>query len=112
MVEHDLAKVGAAGSSPVFRSTKKAAESGLLVESKNCYIFVYIVKDLITARVAESVDALDLKSSGHFDRAGSSPAPGTKELTHKAFLLKVNYLFPLSYQDVNRLSQNTRIYRG
>ena len=29
------------------------------------------------AQVAELVDALDLKSSGHCGRAGSTPAPGT-----------------------------------
>ncbi len=51
LVEHDLAKVGVAGSSPVFRSSH--------------------------AQVAELVDALDLKSSDHFGCAGSSPALGT-----------------------------------
>ena len=55
LVEHDLAKVGVAGSSPVSRS-----------------FFYYPL-----ARVAELVDALDLKSSGHFGRTGSSPVPGT-----------------------------------
>ncbi len=55
MVEHDLAKVGVAGSSPVFRSF------------------------FLAARVAELVDALDLKSSGLLGCAGSSPAPGTKK---------------------------------
>ena len=30
------------------------------------------------ARVAELADAADLKSSGHLDRAGSSPATSTK----------------------------------
>ena len=52
LVEHDLAKVGVADSSSVSRS-------------KN-------------AQVAELVDALDLKSSDHYGRAGSSPALGTK----------------------------------
>ena len=30
--------------------------------------------------MAELVDALDLKSSDHCGRAGSSPAPGTEDL--------------------------------
>ena len=50
VVEHNLAKVGVAGSTPVSRSI---------------------------ARVAELVDARDLKSLGIFYRAGSSPASGT-----------------------------------
>lgn len=54
LVEHDLAKVGVAGSSPVSRS------------------FL-----LVVAQVVELVDTLDLKSSGHCARAGSSPALGT-----------------------------------
>ncbi len=52
LVEHDLAKVGVAGSSPVFRS-----------------------KD---ARMVELVDTQDLKSCGHCGRVGSSPTSGTK----------------------------------
>ncbi len=55
LVEHDLAKVGVAGSSPVSRSLR-------------------YFKD---ARVVELVDTLDLKSNDHYDRAGSSPASGT-----------------------------------
>ena len=55
LVEHNLAKVGVAGSSPVFRS-----------------------KD---AAVVESVDTQDLKSCDHCDRAGSSPACGTRKTT-------------------------------
>ena len=56
LVEHDLAKVGVAGSSPVSRS------------------YTIYPKD---ARVVELVDTLDLKSNDHYDRAGSSPASGT-----------------------------------
>ena len=52
LVEHDLAKVGVAGSNPVFRS-----------------------KD---ARMVELVDTQDLKSCGHCGRVGSSPTSGTK----------------------------------
>ena len=54
LVEHDLAKVGVAGSSPVFRSK--------------------------AARMVESVDTQDLKSCDHCGCAGSSPAPGTEGL--------------------------------
>ena len=35
------------------------------------------------ARVAELADAADLKSSGHFDRAGSSPATSTKSANYR-----------------------------
>ena len=54
LVEHNLAKVRVAGSSPVFRS------------------FFFNV-----ARVVESVDTRDLKSRGHCGCAGSSPASST-----------------------------------
>ena len=56
LVEHDLAKVGVAGSSPVFRS-----------------------KSPSDALVVELVDTQDLKSCDHCDRAGSSPARSTKK---------------------------------
>ena len=64
LVEHNLAKVGVAGSSPVFRS-----------------------KD---AAVVESVDTQDLKSCNHCDCAGSIPACGThiKADEHPLFLFK------------------------
>ena len=52
MVEHDLAKVGVAGSSPVFRSVK--------VQTR-VFGFFFSYPDTL---VAELVDALDLKSSG------------------------------------------------
>ena len=54
MVEHNLAKVGVAGPSPVSRS-------------------------FLVARMAELVDAQDLKSCNHCDCAGSIPAPGTNK---------------------------------
>ena len=54
LVEHDLAKVGVAGSNPVFRSFP-----------------------ICQARVVELVDTLDLKSNAYYWRAGSSPASGT-----------------------------------
>ena len=60
MVEHNLAKVGVAGSNPVSRST-----STVLFRTN--------------ARVVELVDTLDLKSNGHYGRAGSSPAFSTIE---------------------------------
>ena len=64
LVEHDLAKVGVAGSSPVSRSK----HSPIRVLNRVGFFF---------ARVVELVDTLDLKSSGHRGRAGSSPASGT-----------------------------------
>ena len=56
MVEHNLAKVRVAGSSPVFRST---------------------LREEVDARMVESVDTKDLKSFGHCGCAGSSPASST-----------------------------------
>ena len=56
LVEHDLAKVGVAGSSPVFRSSRLS---------------------MTDARVVELVDTQDLKSCDHCDRAGSIPASST-----------------------------------
>ena len=62
MVEHDLAKVGVAGSSPVSRSK----------------IFSVIERFFLdVAQVVELVDTQDLKSCCHCGSAGSSPAPGT-----------------------------------
>ena len=52
LVEHDLAKVGVAGSSPVFRSN-----------SPN-HVFGFFFTVSFYTLVAELVDALDLKSSG------------------------------------------------
>jgi hypothetical protein len=69
LVEHDLAKVGVASSSLVFRSTQKSPEF--------FGIFCRFVHH--TARVVELVDTKDLKSFGHCGRAGSSPASGTSE---------------------------------
>ena len=58
LVERHLAKVEVAGSNPVFRSIR-------------------IFDKKPQAEVVELVDTLDLKSSEHCARAGSSPAPGT-----------------------------------
>ena len=58
LVEHDLAKVGVAGSNPVSRSLKMEE--------------IEIVRP-----GGEMVDTQDLKSCNHCDCAGSSPAPGT-----------------------------------
>ena len=57
LVEHNLAKVRVAGSSPVFRST---------------------LREEVDARMVESVDTRDLKSLGHCGCAGSSPASSTR----------------------------------
>ena len=61
LVEHNLAKVRVAGSSPVFRSSLKRRD----------------------ARMVESVDTKDLKSFGYCSCAGSSPASSTKDLMRK-----------------------------
>ncbi len=41
----------------------------------------------MNARVVELVDTKDLKSFDHCDRAGSSPASGTKSRRNPAFYL-------------------------
>ncbi len=69
LVEHDLAKVGVASSSLVFRSNALARG----------YFFTKL-----PARVVKLVDTQDLKSCNHCDCAGSSPAPGTKDPLHIA----------------------------
>ena len=66
LVEHDLAKVGVAGPSPVSRSQNPGPDKP---DRDFCWIF---------ARVVELVDTLDLKSNEHCARAGSSPASGTQ----------------------------------
>ena len=61
-VEHNLAKVGVDGSNPFARSIKMN-------------ILIYEWYQLCPG--GGMVDTGDLKSPGHCDRAGSSPAPGT-----------------------------------
>ena len=60
MVEHNLAKVGVASSSLVFRSNA-----------------LYVRAFYFGALVVELVDTQDLKSCDRCGRAGSSPARGT-----------------------------------
>ena len=64
LVEHDLAKVGVAGSSPVSRSKISLDvyhHSGfIMISEANLHPHPHPF-----AQVAELVDALDLKSSGH-----------------------------------------------
>ena len=68
LVEHDLAKVGVAGSSPVFRSKEfLSKQGGFFLEYQTFFV----------ALVVELVDTQDLKSCDHCGRAGSSPARGT-----------------------------------
>lgn len=80
MVEHDLAKVGVAGSSPVSRSKKLA---WMVLPTFRLFNTRTLTHAHELAQVAELVDALDLKSSGHYGRAGSTPAPGTKRRLRK-----------------------------
>ena len=68
LVEHHLAKVEVAGSNPVFRSTSTPL-------SHHGWSFFLHTSP---ARVVELVDTPDLKSCGHFARAGSSPASSTE----------------------------------
>jgi hypothetical protein len=74
LVEHDLAKVGVASSSLVFRSKplkKRFFFSRRILTPESKLTFFY------NARMVELVDTQDLKSCVHCGRAGSSPAPGT-----------------------------------
>ena len=61
-VEHNLAKVRVDGSIPFARSIKKTFN---------------ILINRYPSPGGGMVDTGDLKSPGHCDRAGSSPAPGT-----------------------------------
>ena len=72
MVEHDLAKVGVASSSLVFRSRplKRGFFLTLPILGRG--------KEWKNARMVELVDTQDLKSCGHCGRTGSSPVPGTR----------------------------------
>ena len=67
VVEHNLAKVGVAGSIPVSRSTF----------TFNQYLWNIFTIFVNTCPGGGMVDTRDLKSLGHCVRAGSSPAPGT-----------------------------------
>ena len=84
MVEHDLAKVGVAGSSPVFRS-------------KSILLTKRIFK--LSAQVVELVDTQDLKSCDHCDRAGSSPAPGTVPVLSSKFDKTGFFISPESFDN-------------
>ena len=87
MVEHDLAKVGVASSNLVSRSinfVKRRIYISCLRQSNSQEEFFRNllpkkeeVNSKAFARMAELVDARDLKSLAHCERAGSSPAPGT-----------------------------------
>ena len=78
LVEHDLAKVGVAGSNPVSRSFDLS--SRIVHRFSLCCLMYHSMKRVQwLARVVELVDTLDLKSSGHRGRTGSSPVPGTKK---------------------------------
>lgn len=78
LVEHDLAKVGVAGSSPVFRS-KKA------VGSISHSFFIHLP---MNTRVVELVDTQDLKSCGQQWLYGFNSRPGyiTASISGAVFL--------------------------
>ena len=75
LVEHDLAKVGVAGSSPVFRSETKQIASVI------CF---FCLKDSVT-RVVELVDTQDLKSCGQQCSCGFNSHPGYKGRFNSGF---------------------------
>ena len=59
LVEHDLAKVGVAGSSPVFRSLR-----GVIIPFFVLGIVIHDIPFFESARMVEQVDTQDLKSCG------------------------------------------------
>ncbi len=101
LVEHNLAKVGVASSNLVSRSRfekprrgprgfsfKRLSfqaewQSGYAADCKSVDLgsipgsASIFPRNDFPARMAKLVYAADLKSAGHCDRAGSSPAPGT-----------------------------------
>ena len=86
LVEHDLAKVGVAGSSPVSRSifiySQRKGGIAKLAKARVCKTLIPgsspgAASIFYFAGVAELVDARDLKSLGAMLRAGSIPALGT-----------------------------------
>ena len=122
LVEHDLAKVGVAGSNPVFRS-RVPMNSGFSLKSpvpqklqiydllsfssipriKTSFLWIgsggqgnKVLKILIitdqSAQVVELVDTKDLKSFDHCGRAGSSPALGTQRNERSFFWLLVFFV--------------------
>ena len=81
MVEHDLAKVGVAGSSPVSRSRGEKGDPDKYREvppvptDLSGFLALFLFKG---GPDGGMVDTLDLKSNGHYGCGGSSPPPGTK----------------------------------
>ena len=103
LVEHDLAKVGVAGSNPVSRSNfffgrifmEVSFEIHFEMYRFNACLYLGFGRQ---ARVVELVDTQDLKSCGHCGRAGSTPAPGTKApsemeglLFFRGLIFKIGY---------------------
>lgn len=82
LVEHHLAKVEVAGSNPVFRSISTPL-------SHHGWSFFLHTSP---ARVVELVDTPDLKSCGHFARAGSSPASST-EIPFNLLVIRDFFIF-------------------
>jgi hypothetical protein len=83
LVEHDLAKVGVAGSSPVFRSKSSLDKEG---------IFFSLFTTYDEALVVELVDTQDLKSCGQQwpYRFNSDPGHFWKRLLRES-LFYLNY---------------------
>ena len=75
LVEHNLAKVGVAGPSPVSRSKIKVQSFKFRANYVN---FELLTLHQLFALVVELVDTQDLKSCNHCGCAGSSPARGTE----------------------------------
>ena len=61
LVEHDLAKVGVAGSSPVFRSRNPSSFGGGIFFASAA---IALAMAVVNALVVELVDTQDLKSCG------------------------------------------------
>ncbi len=83
LVEHDLAKVGVAGSSPVFRSSSRFAY-------RMTGFFWY-------TRVVELVDTQDLKSCSPQRECGFNSHPGYNKATKVALLISTIFVILLYF---------------
>ncbi len=98
LVEHNLAKVGVAGSNPVSRS-KGRTSCGFFISRPVCRQAGSVVEP--HASVVELVDTQDLKSCGHCVRTGSSPVRGTHKPDSR--LIVRLFLFGFKEDSVLRL---------
>lgn len=84
MIEHEVlvekyCESSSAGRARPCQGRGRGSESRLSLKQKFIFSYAQFLGNLNEAQVVELVDTLDLKSNDHCDRAGSSPALGTKQ---------------------------------